>query len=71
MQITGGNRATTWTRSLLAGLGALAMVAAITGTPQEARAQCGPGNLILHPLGASPTATGLALTICFGNAFIG
>ena len=38
---------TTWTRSLVAGLGAVAMAAVMSAAvPQEAKAQCGPGNLI-------------------------
>ena len=39
MQINSGNRTMTWTRSLVAGLGAVAMAAAISvASPQDAQA---------------------------------
>ena len=41
MRSKSGNRATTWTRSLVAGLGAVAVATAMMAGPQEAKAQNG------------------------------
>ena len=70
MTINSENRATTWTRSLVAGLGAVAMAATINmGAPQEAKAaNCGGGNIILGPNGL---ADGSSFLACFGNLYAG